>query len=544
MPLSSSDTAAASRSAPTNADVVVIGSGIIGSLAAHKFAQAGASVLILESGPRIDRAHIVANFRNSPRKNDFMSPYPFSEWSPHPVYKPEKNNYIVQKGPYPYEPEYIRIVGGTTWHWAAQAWRVLPNDMKIKTLYGIGRDWPIDYAALEPFYYEAEVKMGVSGPVDNGSPRSKPFPMQPVTESFLEQRFRERLSPAGIAVVTNTTARNSRTYDGRPACCGNNNCMPICPIDAQYHGGLAADAAEAAGARLVENAVVYRIEHDARGSIVAVHYYDRNKVSHRVTGKTFIVAANGIESPRLLLMSASDKFKDGLANSSGTVGRNLMDHPSNSLTFEADEEVWAGRGPMSPSSIQMMRDGDFRGEHAAFRVDISNSSQVLSVTQNLIDQGVYGPELAKQIRHRAARQTSLKNVLEILPDPRNRIFLSDQKDAMGLPRPAVEYRMSDYVEKGMQASMDFYQKIAALMGGTNLRKSPDGVYSNNQHITGTLSMGHDPHDSVCDAFGRTHDHENLFLASTGVMPTAATVNSTLTGAALALRTVDHILKGA
>ncbi|MDR5831891.1 GMC family oxidoreductase [Caballeronia sp. LP006] len=529
---------------PNSADVVVIGSGIIGSLAAQKMAQHGASVLILESGPRITREQIVAGFRNSPRKNDFMSPYPFSSWSPHPVYKPTKNNYIVQNGPYPYEPEYIRAVGGTTWHWAAQAWRVLPNDMRLKTLYGVGRDWPIAYEDLEPFYFEAEVKMGVSGAPDNGSPRSKPFPMQPVTESYLEQRFRERLAPAGIAVITNTTARNSRTYDGRPACCGNNNCMPICPIDAQYHGGLAADAAEASGVKLLPNAVVYKIEHDASGKIVAVHYYTPEKASVRVTAKTFILAANGVESPRLLLMSASDKFKNGLANSSGTLGQNLMDHPSNSLTFDAQDEVWAGRGPMSPSSIQLMRDGAFRSEHAAFRVDIGNSSQVLSITQDLIGKGVYGPELEKQLRERAAHQVSLKNVLEILPDRRNRIYLSDQKDALGLPRPAVEYRMSDYVEKGMQASKAFYLKVADLMGGTNLRHSPDGVYSNNQHITGTLSMGADPADSVCDAWGRTHDHENLFLASTGVMPTAATVNSTLTGAALALRTVDHIVKEA
>ena len=527
-----------------SADVVVIGSGIIGSLAAHKLAVSGASVIILESGPRIDRAQLVANFRNSPRKNDFMSPYPFSAWSPHPIYKPTKNNYLVQTGPYPYEPEYIRIVGGTTWHWAAQAWRVLPNDLRIKSLYGIGRDWPMSYDDLEPYYYEAEVKMGVSGAPNTGSPRTTPFPMQPVAPSWLEQRFHDRLAPAGLPVVTNTTARNSRNYDGRPACCGNNNCMPICPIDAQYHGGLSADAAEAAGARLIENAVVYRIEHDAQGKIVAVYYYDPDKGSHRVIGKTFILAANGVESPRLLLMSASDKFPNGLANSSGTVGRNLMDHPSNSLTFDADEDLWPGRGPMSPSSINSLRDGAFRSEHAAFRIDISNSSQVLSVTSALIAQGIYGAELDKQLRQHAARQVSLKNVLEILPDPNNRIFLSDQKDALGLPRPAVSYAMSDYVQKGMDASKEVYIKIAGLMGGTNLRHSPAGVFSNNQHITGTLSMGSDPRDSVVDQWGRAHDHENLYMASTGVMPTAATVNSTLTGVAIALRSVDHILKRA
>ncbi len=119
---------------PLSADVVVIGSGIVGALVAQRLALQGASVLILESGPRVGRDRLVANFRNSPRKSDFMSPYPFSAWSPHPVYQPMDNDYLVQAGPYPYKAEYIRIVGGTTWHWAAQAWRVLPNDLRIHSL--------------------------------------------------------------------------------------------------------------------------------------------------------------------------------------------------------------------------------------------------------------------------------------------------------------------------------------------------------------------------------------------------------------------------
>jgi choline dehydrogenase-like flavoprotein len=513
-----------------SADIVVIGSGICGSLAARKLAAAGASVLILEAGPRVDRGMLTANFRNSPRKGDFMSPYPYSPLAPHPDYQPQDNNYLIQKGPAPYKAEYIRVVGGTSWHWAAQAWRLLPNDLRLHSLYGVGRDWPISYDDIEPYYYEAEVLMGVSGPLNNGSPRSKPFPMEPVAESWLQKRFRERLAPE-FEVITNTTARNSRSYDGRPACCGNNNCMPVCPIDAQYHGGLAADAAERAGARLVPQAVVYKLEHDERGRITVAHYYDWNKTSHRVTGRTFILAANAIEGPKLLMMSASSKYPNGLASGSGTLGRNLMDHPSNSLTFDVDEPLWAGRGPMSPASIQGMRDGPWRGDHAAFRIDISNSSRIATITEGLIKQGVYGKELERQIREKAAREVSIKNVLEQLPHPDNRVTLSDQKDALGLPKPEFHYAFDDYVERGMQASTEAYRRIAALMGGTNLRFSTPGQYGNNQHITGTLSMGHDPANSVTDPVGRAHDHDNLYVTSTGIMPTVATVNSTLTAVA-------------
>jgi len=524
----------------SSADFVVVGSGIIGSLTARKLALAGASVLILEAGPRVTRGELVTRFRNSPRRSDWMSPYPPAPWAPHPGYQPKDNGYLVQAGPYPYPAEYIRQVGGTTWHWAAHAWRNVPNDFRVRSLYGVGVDWPLSYEDLEPFYQEAEEIMGVSGAPNTGSPRSKPFPMQPVAEPYAMRRIRERLA-RDYEVVTNTTARNSRSYDGRPACCGNNSCQPICPIDAQYHGGLAAAAAEAAGVKLLPNANVYKLEHDDKGRIVAALYYDPDKRSHRVIGKTFIVAANGIESPRLLLLSASDKFPKGLANSSDMVGRNLMDHPSTSLTFDADEELWLGRGPQSPSSINLMRDGPFRAEHAPYRLDFTNISRVDGATRSLIAQGVYGIELEKRLRHSAAHELNVKNVLEVLPHPEHRITLAPDKDAMGLPKPQAHYAIDDYTRKGHERSKQDFRRIAELMGGTNLRFSKEGDFANNQHICGTLSMGHDPRTAVCDQWGRAHDHENLFVASTGVMPTSATVNSTENGLALALRTAQHIL---
>ena len=523
-----------------SADFVVVGSGIIGSLVARKLALTGASVIILEAGPRVTRGELVARFRNSPRRSDWMSPYPPAAWAPHPIYQPEPNNYLMQAGPYPYAAEYIRQVGGTTWHWAAHAWRNVPNDFRIKSLYGVGVDWPMTYDDLEPFYQEVEEIMGVSGADNTGSPRTKPFPMEPVAEPYAMRRLRERLV-SDYPVVSNTTARNSRPYGGRPACCGNNSCQPICPIDAQYHGGLAADAAEAAGAKLIPNANVYKLEHDEKGNIAAALYYDPDKVSHRVTGKTFIVAANGIESPRLLLLSASDKFPKGLANSSDMVGRNLMDHPSTSLTFDADEEVWLGRGPQSPSSINTMRDGAFRSEHAPYRLDFTNISRVDGATRSLIAAGVYGSELEKRLRYSAAREMNVKNVLEVLPDPAHRITLSSEKDAMGLPKPEAHYAIADYTRRGHERSQQDFRRIAELMGGTNLRFSKEGEFANNQHICGTLSMGNDPKTSVCDQWGRAHDHENLFFASTGVLPTSSTCNSTENGLAVALRSVSHIL---
>lgn len=526
-----------------SADYVIVGSGIVGAMVAKKLLESGASVIVLEAGPRVTRGEIVGRFRNSTRRSDWMSPYPSVPWAPHPIYQPQSNGYLVQAGPYPYPAEYIRQVGGTSWHWAAQAWRNVPNDFRIKSLYGVGVDWPLTYDDLEPYYQEVEDIMGVSGAPNTGSPREKPFPMEPVAEVYAMRRLRERLAPE-YPVVSNTTARNSRPYDGRPACVGNNSCQPICPVDAQYHGGLAISAAEAAGARLIPNANVYTLEHDPQGKVTAALYYDPDKGSHRVTGKSFIVAANGVESPRLLLLSTSDKFPRGLANNNDMVGRHLMDHPSTSITFDTDEDVWLGRGPQSPSSINTMRDGAFRSEYAPYRLDFTNISRVDGATTSLIKQGVYGSELEKRLRHTAAREMSLKNVLEVLPDPEHRISLSTEKDSMGIPKPETHYSIPDYTRRGADRSKQDFARIAELMGGTNIRYSKDGDFANNQHICGTLSMGTDPKVSVCDQWGRTHDHENLYLAGTGVLPTSGTCNSTQNALAVALRSVQHMLAAA
>lgn len=526
-----------------SADVIVVGAGVVAALTARKLALAGKSVVILEAGPMIERDQIVQNFRRSAWKDDADKPYPNSEFAPFPDFAPEDNGYLEQLGPYPYPAMYLRVVGGTTWHWAAQAWRLVPNDFRIRSAYDIGRDWPISYDDLEPFYHEAEVLWGVSGPDEMAqySPRSKPFPMPPVALSFLSQTVVNRLKPK-FEVLTNTTGRNSQPYDGRPQCCGNNNCMPICPIDAQYTGGSAVMQAQAAGVRVIPQAVVYKLDHDAQGRITALHYFDWDKQSHKAIAETYVLGANALEIPKILLMSASDRFPNGLANNHDQVGRNLMDHPSSKCTFLADEPVWAGRGPQSPISIQQMRDGDFRKDHAAFRLDFSNGSRVTAVTEQGIKQGLTGDALDRFIRERASREMTMKNVLEQLPDPENRVVLSKGRtDALGLPTPAITYSINDYVERGMDATQDIYRQIVELMGATEVRYTPKGQYSNNQHICGTLAMGDDEKTSVTDSVGRAHAHENLYMVSTGVMPTVATANSTLTASALGLRTAAAIL---
>ncbi|MBT6202213.1 MAG: GMC family oxidoreductase [Rhodospirillaceae bacterium] len=190
--------------------------------------------------------------------------------------------------------------------------------------------------------------MGVAGPdpsvEDLGSPRSGAYPMPPLPLDFMDKEFARVLNGNGFHVVTEPVARNYDEFDDRPACCGNNNCMPICPIGAQYSGDVHCNKAEDAGAQLIENAVVSRVNWQG-DRVTGVTYLRPDGSSENITANIVVLAANGIETPKLMLMSADESQPDGIANGSGMVGRNLMDHPGVAVSFLWDKPVFRGGGP-------------------------------------------------------------------------------------------------------------------------------------------------------------------------------------------------------
>ena len=522
-------------------DVLVVGAGVAGSLVAHALGRLGRQVTLLEAGPRIDRVTVAERYRQAVDKSDFMAPYPGTAHAPNAG---PGLDYIVEKGEHPYGTQYIRGVGGTTWHWAAATWRFLPVDFRLRSRYGVGRDWPISYDELEPWYLKAEQAMGVSGPdplaEDLGSPRSAPYPMPALPLSYMDGQFAQALNANGFQVVTEPVARNYDAFDGRPPCCGNNNCMPICPIGAQYSGDVHARKAEQAGALLIENAVVRRIETAPDGQrVTGVSYLRPDGTEQMIEANLTVLAANGIETPKLMLMSASEACPAGVGNSSDQVGRNLMDHPGTGVSFLWGKPVFPGRGPQEMTSVVNFRDGAFRSDYAARKLHLGNMADYQGVTSALLEQGVQPPELDQAIRARVARRVSINSFHEQLPDPANRIVPSaEHRDALGIPRPEVTYRIDDYVRKGARRTRESYLQIAKLLGATEVEL--DDRFAPNNHIMGTCVMGDDAKTSVVDAVGRCHDHPNLYIVGSSVFASAACVNSTLTLAALALRTADAI----
>ena len=449
------------------------------------------------------------------------------------------------------------MVGGTTWAWRGNVPRYIPSDFKLKTLFGVGVDWPINYDDLESWYCDAEDALGVAADHKEwngifGAYRSREFPMSRIAQAYGDEQLKQRLDGAEIdnvkiAIFALPQARNSRHYDGRPACEGNSNCIPLCPIQAKYDATVHVNKALELGATLVERAVVIDLKVAASGNISEVAYKtwpDGETASAK--GKFVVLAAHGIETPKLLLNARGGK---GIANSSDQVGRNLMDHPGGEGAAIMPFQVFPFRGPQSTSCIESFRDHKFRNQFSAFRLTIGNdgwgrTKHPYDTLNDLTDRKLFGAELQRELNHTVTRQLRIAYSLEQLPDPDSQVTLSNDIDGFGIRKPQIAYRLDDYTRKGMEYVHKIIKLIFAKIGANEeeweFSDLTTGTYSGSGHIMGTCRMGSDPASSVVDAECRSHDHKNLFIAGSAVFPTSSCVNPTITLAALALRTAASI----
>lgn len=530
---------------PLSAQVVVVGAGVAGMLAAYKLAQAGIQVIVLEAGPTIDRAEALQRYRTAVAKTP-ESPYPDSYYAPRPTVL-NLEEYYVQEGPIFFKSTYERSVGGTTWHWLGTALRHLPADFEVQTRYGVAVDWPIGYNDLEPWYGEAEHELGVAGDSkqDLGSPRSRDYPMPPLPLTYLDKQVALAADALGVPVHVTPQARNSLTYQSRPPCCGNASCVPICPIAAKYDATVHVQKALAHGVQVIDQAVVTFVEVNSDGWVSGLRFKRPNGDEQRAVANVYVLAANAIETPKLLLMSRSDALPNGVANSSDEVGRNLMDHPVQLSWALAKEPLFPYRSPLENAGIEHFRDGDFRREYSPFRMAIGEDgwsfpgTTPISLAREFIGQGLRGEALVEQMNAHVARQIRFANLVEQLPDRQNRVVPAfDQLDSFGIPRPRIYYRLDEFVERGMAMARQMSEAVFGQMGALSIQHSPE--HQGAGHLMGTYRMGLDPNSSVVNYEQRSHDHPNLFLLGSGVFPTVGTANPTLTIAALALWAAETI----
>jgi glucose dehydrogenase len=543
-------------------DVVVVGAGVAGALIAWRLGGAGLKVALLEAGAaKVDRQAALAAWGASAGKS-LGSPY--AEAAVGPEHPGPLNNYYDQAGPEDYLSTYERIAGGTTWHWLGHTPRLLPNDFLLKSTYGVGVDWPISYAILEPWYCAAEAALGVAGDDDqwgniHGAFRSRPFPMPPIWPSWSDNhvaRAVQDLMVNGqrVRVLATPAARNSRPYDGRPPCAGNSSCIPICPIGAKYDGYVHVQKAVKTGkVKLIDRAVATRLTVGNPGRIEAVEYRLDDGSRRTVRGRIVVLTANAIESSKLLLMSAApDKgAPNGVANSSDQVGRNLMDHMQKSVFVLAKEPVYPFRGPPSTSGIETFRDGPFRARHSAMRFSLNNdgwarrtASSPAADVKAAVDQGLFGRKLRERLFESVSRQLRFSLSTEVLPDPNNRVTLSNLRDSDGLPRPRISFDIGGYTRDAFGPALAIIAQLVQAMNGTIVEQDTSVEphhYSPAGHVMGGCRMGASATEAVTDANCRSFDQTNLYIVGASVLPTCGTANPTLTVAALSLRTADHIV---
>jgi glucose dehydrogenase len=556
-------------------DVIIIGSGVAGALCAWRLAQYNRyKILILEAGDngithgqRVEFHHMMDTQGN---RGDMYAPYKDLEsrvFAPQPENAQKELADQVKEDQYydytaaskeAFKAGYNRIVGGSTWSWRGNCPRYIASDFKLQSNFGVGRDWPIDYHELEPWYCDAERELGVAGLHEEldglfGSFRSKPFPMTGIPLAYSDQQVRSLIEGkvvrgGKIMVRTTPQARNSTPFDNRPACEGHSNCIPLCPIQAKYDATVhLRRALENPDVRLKTATVVTSLAQDGEGKRVTVRYKDWRsddpQKERELTAGLVVLAAHAIESPKILLMSK-------LANSSGQVGRNLMDHVQYEVIARFPKPLYPFRGPQSVVGIETYRDGEFRKEHSAFRMTIGNdgwgrAGSPATVIDKLLKAGKYGSALPDAIADEIPRMLRISFSTEMLPEAENFVDLSDKSDALGIPRPRFTFDIGDYVRKGLAEGYETAKELFAVMGAQVIDKPlVDGngktLWNTAAHIMGTCIMGDDPKTSVVDRWGRSHDVPNLWVAGSSVFTTSATSNPTLTIAALTLRMAGAI----
>jgi choline dehydrogenase-like flavoprotein len=535
------------------ADVCIVGSGPAGAILAASLAGRGHDVVVLEAGPRFAFESRTARMDRALRpEHDDLDVWDMG--GPRDRY--------TSSGPYEYDLNRHRVkgIGGTTLHWGGMTPRLHPEDFEMETRHGIGRDWPISYEDLEPYYLRAEEAMGVAGEPNRFSgPRSGPYPLAPAESSYSDEILAEACSSLGIELVPKPLAINTEPYDGRSQCVGYGTCSPVCPSGAKYDASVHIRKAEERGARVVTRAPVQRLEHDDSGErVVAAVHATPDGDTRRQRARQFVVACGAVESIRLLLLSTSPQYPDGLANSSGVLGEYFMEHPGGGLVGRVDEPTRQHLVGYGTSMCEQFYDHD-SGPEGSFLIDFGNNAgpePVDLALEQLSDSGriiagdvlapfegdPWGDALQERLSEEYGGYLRCNGWVEQPPRRENKVSLDPSKtDDHGNPVPDLTLSFDGPESVILERVRDLCREILEECGATEIHGhwSPDDPYVGSHHMGG-IRMGRDPAESIVNAELRAHDLSNLFVSSSGVFPTCGAANPTLTIAALTLRLADHI----
>lgn len=522
-----------------NADVIVIGSGAGGGVIAKELAEAGLQVIVLEAGRRFD-----------PHR-DYLTNVPDFEVRAGNVFAPKdrRRDHYTSGGPNWFSYTRVKGVGGSTLCYHAMVPRLHESDFCLKTQDGIADDWPIKYADLEPYYTQVEYELGVSGPDGEGAnpfdpPRSKPYPTPPHGFNLASNAIRKGADKLGLHLVREPLAIPTRDWNGRRACNNAGTCRLGCRISAKSSIDVTyIPKAERTGKVSIRpECMVREIALGPQGKARSVVYFDPQGHEQEVHGRVVVVAGNAIETARLLLLSTSHLFPDGLANSSGLVGKYFMEHLSIFSHGIFSERLDSWRGVPTGGIIQDFYETNPRNNFArGWTISVENEPQWPLATAHGIPG--WGAEHKRRVLECFGHMAGLACDGEQLPDERNQVTLDPVvTDIYGLPVPRITNMLGKNDTEMVKAISARLREILEASGARDIVVNKL-VAGGSSHYLGTCRMGNDPENSVVNPWCRTHDVPNLFIGDGSVFVTGGAANPALTISALATRTAEGIVDG-
>ncbi len=536
-------------------DFVIIGSGSAGGILAKELAVNGHKVVVLEQGP----------FRTAEDfTHDDLSVFVFSELTGggndnhQQTFRHDETDVaeLAQQRP---PAQYAQTVGGSSVHFTGNFWRMRELDFNERSLLGPisgtnFADWPISYAELEPYYSRVDWEIGISGaPGKNDSFRSRPFPVPPFpikSSGVLMERGAQKM---GFDVQVEPHAILSKTLNGRPACINCGFCMGFgCEVNAKSStlAAMIPDAIASGNCEIRAECAVYEIGTNDDGRADEVFYIDPEGNQRSQKAKSVIVSANGAETPRLLLNSASAQHPEGLANSSGFVGRNLMYNTHSNVSSVFEEQLNDYKGVQVSRMVHHFYESDpARGFYGGGGIDarpfVAAAPFLYSMMGGRPGSQNWGTEFKANLEHDFTRTMFMFNGATSLAQDRNNVTIDPtHKDNWGRPSLRITYRDHDDDRAIAHFLQDRAAEICDAAGATNVWKLPIEYQTGGPHLLGTCRMGDDPATSVVDKYHRSHDVPNLFLCDGSSMVTSGRGQPTMTIMAMAFRASEHIIAAA
>jgi choline dehydrogenase-like flavoprotein len=523
----------------TDPDVLIVGAGASGAAVAWSLAEAGQRVVCLEQGDWVPPAAL-------PHRSDDWELHRLTDFNADPNVRRLAVDYPVNDAASAFTPLMFNAVGGSTIHWSAHFPRYHPSDFRVRSLDGVGDDWPLSYDELAPFYDLSDRITGVSGVTgDPSQPPRSARGTRPLPIGRLGETIAGGFDKLGWHWWISDGAILSEAYDGRPAC---NLCGPCdlgCPTGARASADVTFwPRALRLGTELRTGCRVREISVSTDGRARGVVYYDRDGALHEQRAPLVVLACNGIGTPRLLLNSRSARFPDGLANTSGMVGKNLMFHPFAAVGGVFEQALDSVAGPIGSVifSHEFYETDPRRDFVRGVMLQVVRQSGPLHTALGgfTASRVPWGERHHQVLAERLAHMINIGVMGEDLPEPINEVVLDpDLSDAHGIPAPLVRYRLSDNSLRMLDFGVARAEEALQAAGATQLL-SNSPLRPSGWHLLGTCRMGDDPKTSVVDRWGRAHDVDNLFIVDGSLFVTSAAVNPTTTIQALALRTADFI----